>query len=160
LSASTNKKVVVERYEREALRGFVNPQTWLSEDGIELLSAEGSVRKIPYSEIKVVSFVKDLEATPASTDRRMFTTRPKTEGLWVRMLFRDGDHLDGILANELLQIDPHGFSVVPPDSSANARRVYVPRAALSTLKVLGVIGSPLRRRKRTPPSKNQIKLFE
>ena len=160
MSASTNKKVVVERFEREALRGFVNPQTWLREGGVELLSTEGSVREVPYSEIKAVSFVKDLDAAPASADRRLFTTRPKTEGLWVRMLFRDGDHLDGVLANELLQIEPQGFTVMPPDAAANTQRVFVPRSALSTLKVLGVIGGPLRRRKRTPPPEDQIRLFD
>jgi hypothetical protein len=160
LSASTNKKVIVERFEREVLRGFVNPQTWLREEGIELLSAEGAVVKAPFTEVKVVSFVKDLDGEPVSADRRLFTTRPKTGGLWVRMLFRDGDHLDGILANELLGLDPYGFHLSPPESNANTQRVYVPRAALTEFKVLGVIGSPLRRRKRTPPSKEQITLFE
>jgi len=160
LSASTNKKVVIERFERETLRGFVNPQTWLRDRGIEMLSADGAVRSIAYAEVKLVSFVKDLDGAPASADRRLFTTRPKIEGLWLRMLFRDGDHLDGILANELLGIDPYGFHLAPPETAANTQRVWVPRVALTDLKVLGVIGSPLRRRKRTPPSKDQIKLFE
>lgn len=160
MSASTNKKVVIERFEREALRGFINPQTWLGEADIELLLTDGTLRKIPYEEVKVISFVKDLDGATASADRRTFTTRPKSEGLWVRMLFRDGDHLDGILANQLLGLDAHGFDVMPPEAAANTQRVFVPRSALTELKVLGVIGSPLRRRKRTPPSKDQITLFE
>ena len=160
MSGSTNKKVIIERYQRETLRGFVNPQMWLSSHTLELLSPEGVVQQIPYEEVKVVSFVKDLDGSPLSAERRLFTTRPKTEGLWVRMLFRDGDYLDGLLANNLLQLDPQGFAIVPPDPGANIQRVFVPRAALSALKVLGVIGSPLRRRKRAPPAKDQISLFE
>lgn len=160
MAGSTNKKVIVERFDREALRGFVNPQTWLREDGIELLTSTGSVVSSRYEEIKAVFFVQDLDTVNTLIPKRIFTTRPKSEGLWVRMLFRDGDYMDGLLANNLRALDAYGFSVVPPDPSANNQRVYVPKAALSDLKVLGVIGSPLKRRKRVPPSKDQISLFE
>ncbi len=160
MAGSTNKKVIIERFDREPLKGFVNPQTWLLPDGVELLTFDGSVVVAPYREVKAVCFVQDLDGPTASRERRIFTTRPKTEGLWIRMLFRDGDYMDGLLANQLLATDPYGFNIVPPDPSANNQRVYVPRAALSDLKVLGVIGSPLRRRKRVPPSQDQITLFE
>ena len=160
MPGSTSKRVIVERFDRESLKGFVNLASWLQDAGIELLSPEGNVAAVPYEEIKAVCFVKDFEGTPWQRERKIFTTRPKTEGLWVRMLFRDGDFLDGVLANDLLHLEPQGFSVVPPDPSANNQRIFVPRAALRDLKVLGVIGSPLRRRKRVPPSEDQIKLFE
>jgi hypothetical protein len=160
LTGSTNKKVVVERFEREPLKGFVNPQSWLLPAGLELLSVSGTLALVPYEDVKVVSFVKDLEGADPSRQRRVFTTRPKTEGLWVRMLFRDGDYLDGVLPNNLLQLDIYGFSVVPPDPSSNNQRSFVPKAALTDLKVLGVIGGPLKRRKRPPPSKDQIGLFD
>ena len=160
MPGSTSKRVIVERFDRESLKGFVNLASWLQDAGIELLSPEGNVAAVPYQEIKAVCFVKDFEGTPWQRERKIFTTRPKTEGLWVRMLFRDGDFLDGVLANDLLHLEPQGFSVVPPDPSANNQRIFVPRAALRDLKVLGVIGSPLRRRKRVPPSEDQIKLFE
>ncbi len=160
MAGSTNKKVVVERFEREPLKGFVNPQTWLSAEGAELLSTTGSVVLVGFQDLKAVFFVQDLDAPNTSVAKRIFTTRPKTEGLWLRMLFRDGDYMDGLLANNLLSLDPYGFSVVPPDPSAKNQRVYVPKTALSDLKVLGVVGSPLKRRKRVPPSKDQIALFE
>ena len=160
MSGSTTKKVIVERFEREPLRGFVNPQTWLLADGVELISTSGTVVVAPYEEIKTVCFVKDLDCQRTGPERRLFTSRPKGEGLWVRMLFRDGDFLDGLLANNLLQLEAQGFTVVPPDPSSNYQRVFVPKAALAELKVLGVIGGPLRRRKRVPPSADQIKLFE
>jgi hypothetical protein len=160
LASSTNKKVIIERFDREPLKGFVNLQTWLLPDSVELLTLDGNVLSTPYREIKTVCFVQDLDGPTASLARRIFNTRPKTEGLWIRMLFRDGDYMDGLLANQLLSLDPYGFYVVPPDPSANNQRVYVPRAALTDIKVLGLIGSPLRRRKRVPPSKDQITLFE
>lgn len=160
LSGSTNKKVVVERFDRGALKGFVNPQTWLLPEGVELLSLDGAVTVTSYKEIKAVCFVKDLDGSTVDRERKIFTTRPKAEGLWVRMVFRDGDYLDGLLPNNLLQLDPYGFAIVPPDPSANNQRVFVPKSALTALKVLGVVGSPLRRRKRVVQTEDQIRLFE
>jgi hypothetical protein len=159
LSGSTNKKVTVQRFDRETLSGFVNPQTWLTPEGIELLTVSGNLSVVPYSEVKTVCFVRDFYAADLARERRLFTTRPKTEGLWVRMQFRDGEMLEGVLANNLLQIEPYGFSLTPPDASANNQRVFIPRQALSSAQVMGVVGSPLRQKK-PKELKDQLKIFE
>jgi hypothetical protein len=157
VSASTNKKIVVERFDRESLFGFLQPQTGFQAHGIELLSQSGAVQLIPYTDIRTVCFVRDWEA-PRSRERHRFTARPKLEGLWVRLVFRNGEELDAVLPNKLLELDPYGFSVVPPDATANNPRLWVPRQALTDLQVLGVVKSPLRPRRTT--SEQQIKLFE
>jgi hypothetical protein len=120
--------VLVSRFDREPLSGFVNPQNYLLPEGLELL--------------------------------RLFTTRPKMEGLWIRMRFRDGDAMDGLLSNNLLLMEPYGFSVIPPDPGFQNQRVFIPKAAVTGVQVLGVIGSPLRIRKTKPTPKEQIGLFE
>jgi hypothetical protein len=76
------------------------------------------------------------------------------------MTLRDGEILEGVLANNLLALGPYGFNVVPPDAYSNQQRVFVPRSALSAVQVLGVVGSPLRKRKGKPPAREQIGLFE
>lgn len=77
------------------------------------------------------------------------------------MKFRDGDCMDGILANNLLLIEPQGFTLVPPDASLNNQKVFVPRAALTELQVMGVVGSPLRKpRKKAAAQQQQLKMFE
>ena len=87
-------------------------------------------------------------------------TRPKLEGLWVRMLFRDGEVLDGILPNNLLAWEIAGFTVTPPEPDANNQRVFVPRSALKSIQVLGVVGSPLTaKRKKAVPGQDQPTLF-
>lgn len=160
MSGSTTKKVLVSRFDRESIAGFVNPQTYLRTDGVEILVKGGSVALLPYADVKAVCFVKDFGGE-GGAEKRIFTTRPKTEGLWVRMKFRDGEEMDGLLANNLLQIDPHGFTVTPPDPSSRNQRLFVPRTALQEFLVLGVVGSPLRRaRKAKPAPQDQIKLFE
>ena len=56
LGVSTNKKVLVSRFDREAVSGFVNPQSYLSAEGLELLSQAGAVSVIPYARDKTRLF--------------------------------------------------------------------------------------------------------
>ena len=161
MAASTTKQAIVERYEKEALAGYINPFSFLQPAGIEMLSAQGNIVTVPYGDIKTISFVRDFQAEAAADPgRRVFQTRPKMDGLWVRLAFRDGDLMEGVLPNNLMQLEHYGFTVIPPDSYGNRQRVFVPRAALRSVEVLGVVGSPLTRRKPKAASKEQIGLFE
>jgi hypothetical protein len=160
LAGSTSKKVRISRFEREPLLGFVNPQTYLRPAGVELLTPDGNYSVVSYGEVKSVQFVKDFEPPDPATERKVFSTRPKMDGLWVRVKFRDGEVMDGILANNLLLLEAQGFTIVPPDPYSNNQRLFLPRAALAELQVLGVVGSPLRRRKPKPVPKEQIGLFD
>jgi len=139
----------------------VNPQTYLSAEGIELLTTLGAIVVVPYDDVKTVSFVRDFDQGDARRELRQFTARPKMEGLWVRLRFRDNDAMDGLLANNLLQLEPYGFTLVPPDPGFHNQRVFVPKAALAEVQVLGVVGSPLRKvRKPKPTPEEQISMFE
>ena len=159
MAVSTTKKVLIRRFDREPLPGFVSPHNFLQPAGVELLTPEGAVSLVPYEEVKTVSFVKDFDAAD-EVEKKTFNTRPKIDGLWVRMKFRDGEVMDGILPNNLLQLEPQGFTVIPPEPYGNNQRIFLPRVALAELQVLGVVGSPLRRRKPRAVPKEQIKLFE
>ena len=151
----------MSRIEREPIRGFVNPQSWLQPQGVEVLSTAGSLLVLPYGEIKLVSFVRDFDQEEPRRELRTFSARPKMEGLWVRLTFTDGEEMDGILSNNLLQVEQAGFMVVPPDPEYQNQRVFVPRAALRGIQVLGVVGSPLNTgRRKKPAPKEQIQLFE
>jgi hypothetical protein len=82
------------------------------------------------------------------------------DGLWVRLRFRDNDVMEGVMPNNLLQVEQYGFTVVPPDSYGNRQRVFIPRQALRSVEVLGVVGSPLTKRKAKPALEEQIRLFD
>jgi len=157
VAGSTVKKVVVRRFERENLIGFVNPFSYLQPQTIELLTPSGSLVTLGYAEVKSVCFVKDFDAEEEA--RKIFLTRPKLAGLWVRMIFRDSEVLDGILPNDLLAWEAAGFTVTPPEPDANNQRVFVPREALRSIQVLGVVGSPLRVKRRKAPPADQPSLF-
>lgn len=156
--------MVVRRFDREPLVGFVSTHTYQQPSGIELLGPQGDLLLVSYSEIKSVSFVRDFEGAYEPVQARLFQTRPKMEGLWLRMKFRDGDVQDGILSNNLLLLDRQGFSFTPPEPYSNNQRVFVPREALVFMEVLSVVGSPLRkataRKQSRPAAPAQPGLFE
>jgi hypothetical protein len=160
LAGSTNKKVVIRRFEREPVTGFVNPRTYAQPGGVELLTQGGSICLLPYAEVKAVYFVKDFTSALAEPERKLFNARPKMDGLWVRMKFIDDEIMDGLLPNNLLLLEPFGFTVVPPNHSSQNQRIFVPRTALQEFQVLGVVGSPLRTRRPKPASKTQLEMFD
>ena len=160
MSQSTHKRVLLRKLDGEAVRGYVNPQSYLKAEGVELLSVAGQVVFLPYKEVKGVYFVREFEDDAEHTERKVFTSRPKLDGLWLRMKFKDNEILDGILPNNLLLMTEKGFTVTPPDPYANNQKIFVPKTSLAELTVLGVIGSPVRPKKRAPePAGEQIRLF-
>lgn len=161
MAGTTNKRVLVARFDRETLRGFVRAPAGFDGDALELLTPEGSLLQVPFAETKAICFVRDLESAETWQAHRSFAARPKSSGLWVRLRFRDGDSIEGMLPNNLMMQEVAGFSIVPPDPTFQNQRIFVPRQALTEVQVLGVIGSPLRRKAKPLEEKpDQLKMFE
>jgi hypothetical protein len=138
-AASTHKKVVVELLDKKLVRGYVNPGRLPGAASVDLLSQEGEHEEIEFGRVRAIYFVRDL-AEDIEMERKSFLSRPKLDGLWVRMRFVDGEALEGVIPNDLLTFVDNGLQITPPDFNSNTDRVYVPRSALSELTVLGVVG--------------------
>lgn len=145
------------------LEGYVSPHSYLRPEGVEILKRNAEVAVVPYEQVRAVYFVRDFGEPPdGDGQKRNFGSRPKLDGLWVRMKFRDGDEVEGVMANDLTLMNEHGVTFTPPDANAATQRIFVPRQALEAIQVLGVIGSPVNRRaprRRTKPSRDQRDLF-
>ncbi len=141
---STHKKVIVRKMDRDSVNGYVSPSNFIVEGKLEMLNTAGNVVMIDLKDIKGVYFVREHGELDSST-RKTFTTRPRMEGLWVRLHFRDNDVLEGIMPNDLVHA-AEGYLISPPDVRSNTQRIFVPRSALSGLIVLAVIGGPRARR--------------
>src|SRR6266566_3514630 len=113
--ASTHKKVIVRKTGRDSISGYVSPAHFVVEGKLELLNPSGKVVLIDLAEVKSVDFVRDFSDT-ATVGRKTFTSRPRTEGLWVRLKFVDNDVLEGLMANDLTQVVPEGYLITPPDT--------------------------------------------
>lgn len=152
------KKVIVRRFSPGLLRGYVPGSGFVSRESgtaaLELLDLAGRVQIVPLIDVKVVHFVREFnltdEANPERLPRKQFLARPRTEGLWVRLSFRDGDELEGLAALDLSLaaglVEDLGLQLVPPDIRGNSQRVFVPRSALSALQVVAVVTTPTRRK--------------
>jgi hypothetical protein len=139
IPASTHKKVVVELLDKKAVRGYLNPARLPQAESLNLLTPEGAHEEIPLDRVRAIYFVQDLEES-FSPERKSFLSRPKLDGLWVKLRFRDGETLEGVIPNDLLTFVDNGLQVTPPDLNSNADRIFVPRSALTELTVLGVVG--------------------
>ncbi len=155
---STHKKVVVRKMDRDSINGHVSPANFVREGKLELLNTSGNVVAIDLKDIKAVYFVRDF-GDFESPGRKTFTSRPRTEGLWVRLKFKDNEVLEGMMPNDLSLTTAEGFLINPPDLRSNTQRIYVPRTALDSLTVLAVIGATHRRRKAIPTDTRQVPMF-
>lgn len=151
--------MLVDRYDRSRIQGFVQTQSLMQGSEIQLLSADGTVVRLPGSQVKTVSFVREFDAPSIWEERREFLARPKAPGLWVELHFRDGSRLEGVIPNDLLLLEGSGVMLTPPDTAGNTQRVFAPRQSLAGAMVLGVIGVTRRRARRAPAKEGQITLF-
>lgn len=137
--ASTHKKVVVVFSDRKAVRGYMNPSRLGETDPIDLLTPEGEHEQISLARVRCIYFVRDF-SDDFEPERKAFLSRPKLDGLWVRLRFTDNDTLEGVVPNDLLALLDNGVQITPPDLSSATDRIFVPRSALSEVTVLGVVG--------------------
>jgi len=152
---STHKKVIVRKMDRDSVNGYVGGR-FLVDGKLEILNTSGNMIQIDLKDVKGVYFVREWGDVDLA--RKTFTTRPRTEGLWVRLTFRDNEQLEGTMPNNLANAQPEGFLINPPDSRSNTQRIFVPRSALTELAVLGVVGTPQKRRAPGVPER-QVPLF-
>jgi len=155
--ASTHKKVIIEFLEKKLLRGYLNPMRLVLAEMIDVLTPEGAHEEVPLERVRAIYFVRDLEED-IGMERKSFLSRPKLDGLWVRLRFRDGESLEGVIPNDLLGLQEHGLQMTPPDFNSNTDRIFVPRTALTEFTVLGVVG--IARRKPAGVAAVQPRLFD
>ena len=145
-----------------SIKGYLNPLTLGQTDDADLLTFEGEHKAISLQDVKCVYFVREFNER-FELDRKTFLSRPKLDGLWVRLRFRDDDAMEGIVSNNLLDLLDSGVQLTPPDLHGNVLRMFVPRSSLAEMKVLGVVGvarrTPRPARRIATVTEVQSKLF-
>jgi len=155
--ASTHKKVIVVLADRKPLRGYVNPGRLGQTDPVDLLTPDGEHQEIPLAKIRSIYFVRDF-SDEFEPERKAFLSRPKLDGLWVRLRYTDGETLEGLTPNDLISLLDNGVQITPPDLNSTTDRIFVPRSALSEITVLGVVGIA-RRKPAAAAAAGQSRLF-
>ncbi|MBI3404488.1 MAG: hypothetical protein HY046_03415 [Acidobacteria bacterium] len=156
--SSSHKKVIVVTLARDAIRGYLNPSQLGQSPTVDLLTPDGEHQEIQIDSVRSIYFVRDF-TDDFEPERKAFLSRPKLDGLWVRLKFRDNDTLEGIVPNNLLDLLDRGVQITPPDLNGPSMRIFIPRTALTELTVLGVVGIQ-RRAQQKAAAVGQSKLFE
>jgi len=150
---------VIVLLDKTALRGYLSPTRLGQADPIDVLTPDGEHEQIPLAKIRSIYFVREF-SDDFEPERKAFLSRPKLDGLWVRLRFTDNDTLEGVVPNDLLSLLDNGLQITPPDLNSTSDRIFVPRSALSEVTVLGVVG--IARRKpaaAAAAAANQPRLF-
>jgi len=155
--ASTHKKVVVVLHDRKAHRGYLNPARLGESDSLDLLTPQGEHEQLAMKEVRCIYFVRDF-TEDFEPQRKAFLSRPKLDGLWVRLKFQDNETIEGVVPNDLLALLDRGVQITPPDLHGPTLRIFIPRTALAEMTVLGVVGIA-RRKPAAVAAPAQPKLF-
>ena len=155
--ASTHKKIVLLLADKKPVRGYLNPARLGQLDPVDVLTPDGEHIQVPLNKIRSIYFVREF-SDDFEPQRKAFLSRPKLDGLWVKLRFLDGDALEGVVPNDLLSLLDNGLQITPPDLNSPTDRIFVPRAALSEVTVLGVVGIA-RRKPAAAAAASQPRLF-
>jgi hypothetical protein len=166
--AAGQKKVVVRRLDGGLAWGYL-PVSGFSVGGVvEMMDIGGTVIALPMNEIRHIAYVRDFNvddaAEPERLGKRVFLGRPRVGGLWVRLLFLDDEALEGVTEFDLAAVnglaEDGGVTVTPPDGRSNTQKLFVPRAALAGVEVLGWVTVGVKAAKSVkPPVVGQGDLF-
>jgi hypothetical protein len=149
---SARKPVIVRKFSREWYAGYAGAVFGQDSNALEMLDLGGKVLTLGWESVKWVCYVRDFSssgdaANPERLLQKRFAVRPRTTGLWLRMVLNDGDELEGIAANDRSLITGAGLLVTPPDTRSNTQRIYLPRQAIQRLEVISLIGAGGHRRR-------------
>jgi len=150
--ASHRKPVIVRKFSRDWCAGYASISFGQDAAELEILDLNGKVLHIGWEQVKWVCYVRDFpvgssaaDASPERLLHKRFSTRPRTEGVWLRLTLMDGELLEGLAANDRTLLEGAGLLLTPPDTRSNTQRIYVPRAAIQSLEVVGLIGGSARK---------------
>jgi hypothetical protein len=152
--AEAQKKVIIRRFNAATVSGYLSANAFVESGMVALMNTAGRAMLFPIIEIKHIAYVRDFNPDnlkePEKIGRRRFPARPRTEGLWLRMSFRDGDILEGLSSLDITFLDSividQGIMCTVPDARSNTQRLFIPRAALTGLDLLGVITTRSKRK--------------
>ncbi len=165
--ASTRKPVIVRKFSRDWCAGYAASAGGENAPELEILDLTGKVLRIAWEQVKWVCYVRELSAAvdsgsqgnPERLLHKHFSLRPRTAGVWLRLVLSDGDEIEGIAANDRSLVDGAGLMLTPPDTRSNTQRIYIPRLAIQSLEVVGLIRAARKRATVPPSAPEQPELF-
>lgn len=155
------QKIVVQFGER-SVKGFLESPGWMPQafasgaarnGALENLRIRhldsGKVEEIPIGNVKAVFYVRSFEGDPGHANLNFYSRAPIADGIWMRVEFRDGEVMEGLVLNSLQYLVEPGFFILPTSPDSNNELVYVLKSWLADHRVLGL--RPVRQLSRLHP---------
>ncbi|HTX74959.1 MAG TPA: hypothetical protein VMD29_02050 [Terracidiphilus sp.] len=150
-TGTTKLEKVVVQFGDRMIKGYLQSPAWKTIE--EALSrAPGSspesfrirrldtdvVEEIPLKDLKAVFYVNTFEGKPTHRNLNFYTRAPIVHGIWMRLQFRDGEVMEGIVHNSIRYLIDPGFFLLPTDPGSNNKLVYVMKDWLADHRILGL----------------------
>jgi hypothetical protein len=148
--STRSEKVVIQLADRR-IKGYLDSPNW---DTIEELLSHAPpaspetfrirhletnhLEEIPTRDIKAVFYVNCFKGDPEHKALNFHTRAPIVHGIWMRLQFRDGEIMEGIVHNSTRYLVDPGFFMVPTDPGSNNKLIYVVKNLLVDHRVLGL----------------------
>lgn len=104
---------------------------------VRLLST-GTTEDIRLKDAKAVFLVRNLQGNFRRNSVLFHHERPPQKSLWVRIIFNDGEELEGMLDNSTDLINQPALRLIPTDPDGNNLEIYIPKASIRDFCVLGL----------------------
>jgi hypothetical protein len=145
-----SEKVVIQFGDR-TIKGYLDSPAWDTVEEMLSHAPHGSpesfrvrnlesdiVEEISAEKIKAVFYVNSFDGDSKHEILNFHSRAPVVHGIWMRLQFRDGEVMEGIVYNSIRYLVDPGFFLMPTDPDSNNRLVYVRKNWLADHRVLGM----------------------
>jgi hypothetical protein len=147
----TKSEKIVLQFGDRTVKGFLDAPAWNTIE--ELLSNAPSSspetfhirlldtnaeEDVSVKDVKAIYYVNSFDGDSEHIQLNFHTRAPIAHGIWMRLQFRDGEIMEGIVYNSLRYLIDPGFFILPTDPGSNNRLVYVQKSWLADHRVLGM----------------------
>ena len=132
------------------MKGYIDRNHWSTQDTHDQVSGRrtnvlavhsletGKTEQVNIEDAKAIFFVRSFEGPNDRPDLRFHDHLPPPECLWIRLVFIDGEILEGMIENGVRYVNDPGFFVTPSDPTANNWLIYIPKQNIRDFEVLGL----------------------
>lgn len=106
--------------------------------GARFVADDGTQPEIDWEHAKAVFFVSSFEGDSKRETVRFYSNGPEVGSIWVEIVFRDGEILEGCIHNSIHHLVDDGFFFHPSDPGSNNIVIYVNKSAIVNYRVLGI----------------------
>lgn len=150
-SDSPRSEKVVIQFGNRTIKGYLDTPAWSTVEEMLSHAPHGSpesfrvrdpetnaVEEVSVGEIKAIFYVNSFVGDSKHEILNFHSRAPIVHGIWMRLQFRDGEVMEGIVYNSIRYLVDPGFFLMPTDPDSNNRLVYVRKDWLADHRVLGM----------------------